>query len=283
MTRSTLEILKEIRALGPFPEVVTRVVELGGQASVIPSDLIEVIQTDPGLTVKVLTLCNSAFYGFQRTIASLDEAGNLLGVRSIVNLVLTSTAKEVFGAATSVTQEERRAQWKKCVANALASRILARTHGMVDEERAYTAGLLQNIGYLVLERHHLDALPALEAEMLGGASLLAAEREVLGLHHAEIGARLATSWGLPEVLVDTIRFHHAPGRATIDPVLTATTHLAETLRWSIGLGDTLNGLSHDVSRSALELTGLNAAHFRGLDEHLLHEIARADDLISSQG
>ena len=86
------DIVQDLRSLEPFPSVATRVLELASDEEVVPSELIEIIQLDPGLTAKVLRLCNSALYGFQREISTLQEAGNLLGVRALVNLVLTSSA-----------------------------------------------------------------------------------------------------------------------------------------------------------------------------------------------
>ena len=86
-------------------------------------------------------------------------------------------------------------------------------------------------------------------------------------------------WGLPEVLVDTIRFHHSPERATIDPVLTSTVHLAERLSFSVGLGDGIGDVTYDVSRAALDVTGLRPAHFKGLNERLTEELNRAHELI----
>jgi HD-like signal output (HDOD) protein len=278
MQTSIVEILNQVRAIDPFPEVANKVLALSNRDDVIPSDLIEVIQVDAILTAKVLRLCNSAYYGFRREIASLQEAGNLLGVHSIVNLVLTSTTKGYFNS-NSESGAGKRDQWQKCVANALSSRLVARLHGRVDEERAYTVGLLQNIGHLVLEPHLTAETDALRWEVAKGANLFDAEHTILGLQHAEIGARMAQRWGLPNVLIDTIRYHHAPHRATEDPVLAATNHLAETLRWAVGLGDGIGDLSYDVAKSALALTGLSTADFLGLDEVLAADLGRAQGLI----
>ena len=98
-----------------------------------------------------------------------------------------------------------------------------------DPEQAYTAGLLANIGLMVLERHMDDARFAIRAVAQSGVAMIEAEKRTLGMHHAEVGARLATRWGLPEILVDTIRNHHTMARATVDPRLTGTAHIADIL------------------------------------------------------
>jgi len=273
------DIVADIRSLEPFPEVASTVLELSVRDDIIPNELIDIIQTDPGITAKLLKLCNSAFYGFQREIASLREAGNLLGVTALVSLVLTSSANRYFRDYGNASTSSQVGLWRRCVASALASRLLARYHGETDPERAYTAGLLQNLGHLVLDRFVDDHSSDLIAALDGGSSLIDAERNVLGLSHAEISARLATRWGLPEVLVDTIRHHHAPENATIDPTLTATIHLAETLTWSIGLGDGVDSRSYGVSSAALAATQLRPADFAGLDRMLTDELERARSLI----
>jgi HD-like signal output (HDOD) protein len=148
----------EMRSLEPFPGVAARVLEVAGRTEVVPSELIELVQTDPGITSKVLKLCNSAYYGFQREIASLHEAGNLLGVTTLVNLVLTSSAGKYFRDYGSAKNRSMEARWEQCVSNAIGARLIAKRHGKVDPDRAYTAGLLENIGHLVLDRFLDEAI-----------------------------------------------------------------------------------------------------------------------------
>lgn len=274
------EIVTEIRTLEPFPQVATRVLELSSQEQVVPGELMEVIQLDPVLTAKVLRLCNSAYYGFQREIASLTEAGNLLGVTTLVNLVLTTSASKYFRNYGQATSRSQRTLWESSVTNALAGRMIAQHNGDSDPERAYTAGLLQNVGLLVLDRHFHDMRGKVAAVARAGYSLIDAEKYTLGMHHAEIGARLATRWELPDVLSDTIRFHHAPEGASVDPVLTAIVHLGETMA-AAGLegdGDEMDGLTYEVCEAALELTNMDPSDFEVIGADLQQELVRAREL-----
>ena len=281
------EILGALKSLEPFPGVARSVLELSASDDAVALDLVAVIRTDPGITAKVLKLCNSAYYGFQREIASIDEAGVLLGVSVLVNLVLTSATSRCFRDYGSASREAHRRLWRECLTNALASRLIAARHGQADGERAYTAGLLQNMGKLVLERFLEREREAVRVAIQAGAPAVEAEREVLGVDHAEIGARLAGSWGLPEVLVDTIRHHHAPERATVAPRLAATIHLAERfaravepVRGPAGAGDAAFGEdSPDQVRAALRVTGLAPADLDALERPLLQELVRAQDFL----
>lgn len=258
MTVETLKsLVTDMRSLAPFPHVATTVLSLASQPGVVPEQLIAVIQTDPGLTAKVLKLCNSAYYGFQREIASLEEAGNMVGVRTLTNLVLTSCSARYFQEQSTASE----AAWQGSVATAVASRMVAQVVGRVEPERAYTSGLLLNVGELVLAQLTDEERDRVEAEVQAGRSRVQAERVILGMSHAEVGARLVTRWMLPEVLTDTIRHHHTPERAERNPLLTATVHLGEALAESLAVEDEDSaaasfGARYGVSDAAWELTDL---------------------------
>lgn len=275
------DLMFEMRSLEPFPGVAARVLEVAGRKEVVPSELIELVQTDPGITSKVLKLCNSAYYGFQREIASLHEAGNLLGVTTLVNLVLTSSAGKYFRDYGSAKSRSMEARWEQCVSNAIGARLIAERHGKVDPERAYTAGLLENIGHLVLDRFLDEAIEEIRGMALGGTDLIEAERQVLGLHHAEIGARLSTRWSLPDVLVEVIRHHHHPELAGPDAALAATIHLAEILTQELAESESTGGLRYSINLKALELIGLQPEDLGDLCETLQAELVLAREFISN--
>lgn len=274
-------VLDEIRTLEPWPPVATKVLRLSQRDDVVPSELVAVIQTDSGLTARVLKLCNSAFYGFQRRIATLPEAGNLLGVQALVNLVLTTCVQQEFRIAGKRDPERARRLWERSVMNALAASLLASFDAEVDRNRAYTAGLLQNIGHLVIDDFLDEHKEEVSRERAAGLDMLAAERKVLGIHHAQIGARLARRWGLPDLIVDVIENHHTPERATIEPRLAAVTHLAESVTYALALGEGLDGLAYTLSESALGLTGFDRGRFEAMEELLLDELRKARQLVEA--
>tara|TARA_R110002072_G_scaffold166989_10_gene320470 strand:+ start:3343 stop:4188 length:846 start_codon:yes stop_codon:yes gene_type:complete len=279
MATQLKNIVADMRSLAPFPTVATSVLALASNEDTVPEDLVTLIQTDPGLTGKVLKLCNSAYYGFQREIASLHEAGNMLGVRTLTNLVLTSSAGNYFqdhGKATGTSQDNL---WEQCVTNAIAARLIARHHRRTDPERAYTAGLLQNVGHLVLDRFYGDETAQVQDQMANGSSRLQAEKSVIGMHHAEIGARLSSRWMLPDVLVDTIRYHHEPQNAENDPALAGTIHLAEALARAACGDEDASRIVYEISDAAYELTDLCAGDLAELDTELASEMQKARDLV----
>lgn len=277
---STLhEVVSSLRSVEPFPGVATTVLQWSGRSDVTPSEVVEVVQADPGLTAKVLKISNSAYYGFHQEISSLREAGNRLGVNVLTNLIVTTCGGRYFRDYGQERDSEAVDLWTRCVTNAISAKLIAQAHGNCDPETAYTAALLQDIGSVVVERFLSEFRSAIIHDVETGGSLLDAERRVLGLNHAEIGARLATRWKLPERLIDTIRYHHTPDKATEDPVLAGTVHLAETLSWAVGAGAGIGDYSFDVSAAAFALTGLEMSGLRGLDSLVMQDLERAKEFI----
>jgi putative nucleotidyltransferase with HDIG domain len=273
------EILATIRTLEPLPEVALRVMTLSRRPDVIPREIAECVQTDPATTAKVLRLCNSAYYGFQRVIASLPEAANLLGTRTLTSLVLTSCGACYFRDVGRSSSSARQALWKRSVANALAAGMLARLHGDVDRNRAYTAGLLQDIGRLALDRYLDEERDAIVAEVRSGTPLLEAEQQVLGIDHAEVGARLVERWSFPDVLVDTIRHHHAPEHATVDAELASLVQLGEHVAGALEGGEGLAGLLGELADYSLDLEGLGGLSIGELESMLASELERAREFV----
>lgn len=275
------QILAGIASLEPMPCVALRVLELSSNEEVMPSELVAVIQADAALTAKVLKLCNSAFYGFRREIGSLQEAGNMLGVSALVGLVLTSCTGRYFRNYGRGVEQNGHRQWEHAVGNALAVHLLAELQGGVDKNRAYTAGLLQNIGQLVMQRFLESDAEQLSAAVEEGADLLSAEVSVFGIHHAEVGARLCERWSFPEVLVDTIRHHHTPDEASADPLLASLVHIGQDLAASVGANQNPGGLRYELSDSALARAGIPLPELEAFPEQLEAQLARAAALVDA--
>jgi len=185
-------ILDEVKSLETLPQVALRVMALSQDEDLVPRDLVEVIQTDAGLTAKILKLVNSAYYGFRREIASLPEAGNLLGTAKLISLVLTSCSARYFRHYGAQSGDAARRMWERSLSSALAAGLLSRARGGVERERAYTAGLLANVGQLVMARFLPEAEAELRSAISAGSPRLAAEEQVLAaVNPAASESRLA--------------------------------------------------------------------------------------------
>ncbi|MEW6072936.1 MAG: HDOD domain-containing protein [Planctomycetota bacterium] len=275
------EVLLDIERLEPFPEVAVRVLELSLQEDLGPREIVEVIQTDAGITAKVLKLANSALQGARTAIASVEQAGVHLGEKALLSMVMTSASQSFFMGLGASTPRSNHSLWEESVANGVAARLLARHAGHPDPEVAYTVGLLQNLGLIVLDRFLARERDEILGHVDTGMGMLQAERLHLGLSHAQIGARLARRWKFPSVLIDAILHHHTPHLAVIDPKLCAVTNLAEGVTWRILGEEGVSALTYGVSGQTLRLVKMDQAELPKIGHEVVAELQRQRDVIGT--
>ncbi len=191
------------RRLPPLSTVASRIVQQANEADPDLSVLARLIELDPALTVAVLRLVNSPFYGLSRQVGTVNEAIMVLGMATVRRVAIASAVSQPLqqlGLKRSLVH----AMWRKAIAGAvLAARLL---DGHADSQLAFTAGVLQDLGRLELHLRSVDDYAAMEA--LSGQQLCAAEVAAFGLHHAAAGAELAQAWSLPATIVEAIAQHH---------------------------------------------------------------------------
>jgi HD-like signal output (HDOD) protein len=222
------EILQHIETLEPFPRIVVQVLELiSNDASA--EELVNLIEQDAGITSKVLSLANSAGQGSQFEIDSIQAATTRLGLQAVGNLALTSGCSSRWTGYGGSSTDSQRGLWQESLHIALFARELATVDGRVDPELAYTVGLLQNIGHIVVNRFLRQEAAEIAQRMQEGMGLLAAERSVLGVDHAQCGALMVRQWGLPRGVIRGVQFHHGANNAGEDALLCSLCGLAEQL------------------------------------------------------
>ena len=193
-----------------LPEVVLKINELVNAEDTSAAQIAEVISQDPALATRILRVANSSMYGSQRQIDSITRAVALLGTKQIRDLVLTTTAAKVFqGIPNEVISVED--FWHHSLYCALLARELAKLSRRVNADTMFTAGLLHDIGQLVMfnripEQSSAAILLTIQGE--SGLEPYQAEQQLLGFDHAEVGAALARHWHLPDILVSCIGYHH---------------------------------------------------------------------------
>lgn len=230
-------ILRDLHGIPPMPHVIQKVMSMTQDPDITADQLNEVITLDQALTANVLKLCNSAYYGLPRQIASVSQAVTYLGFQTIRNLVLTSFLSEVYGGAVAGSGTGS-GLWEHSIAASAASQLICRQVKRPDaNDISFTCGLLHDIGKTILMKFSRETMP----EILGkvekeGKSFFEAEREVLGFDHAALGAKVADVWNFPPTLVQAIGLHHTPERAQGDRFLTHVTHLANHLAIEYGAG-----------------------------------------------
>lgn len=242
MAADHAEILKLVEKMPAFPQAVTRVLDLTSRAECSPKELVKVIERDPIMTVKVLKLVNSAYYGLSKPIKSINHAVVYVGFNTIKNLSLTIAAIGMLPK-----KNEIRFDMNEFLMHSLGvagvSKILANKLGIRDKDTPdyYVAGLLHDFGKVVLTQFKPQEFrQALDMAADGNMPLFEAEQEIFGIDHAEIGGLLAESWKLPEALVDCIRNHHKPEAETENSKMRDSIYAANLIVHSIPFGESGN-------------------------------------------
>jgi two-component system cell cycle response regulator len=205
--------IRQCPNLPSLPAIAVQVLELAQKADVDIAEIARTISKDPALSGKILRTVNSSFYGRSQNISTISHALVILGLQSVKTLVLG------FSLVMSFAREKPRGfkhldYWKRSAYAATAARVLCVKLKIVQQEEAFLAALLQDIGMLVLDRVLADEYGALYARATSHAQLSELEVQALGTDHAEVGGMLAEQWKLPPLLTTPITSHHKPQDVT---------------------------------------------------------------------
>jgi len=255
------EAVQQLRAdviarknLPTIPTVLTRILRLIESETGSGRELIEVIEHDQVLTAKLLRLANSAFFGQSRRVATVPRAVVLLGYSTVRNLALGVKVWDALGRGIARGRLEE--LWMHAVAVAVSLKTLAARLRTGNPDEAFTAGLLHDIGRLVLASRFQRDYWRVLGEAGEGETVEAVESASFGVDHAEVGGWVLESWGLPPAIVEAVRLHHGSGsRPGLAGLLALTNRL---VAWT----DLASGTVRPEAEVLLESTaarGLTAA------------------------
>ena len=226
------QVVGSIDKLPSIPSTYQKLSEALSTDEATAAEVGRIIAQDLGMTAKILKLVNSAFFGLRRELSNPTEAVTYLGTETVRSLVL---ANGIFEESTplrtrSISLEEI---WAHSLAVGQRAREIMHIlkTSEADQNDAFTSGLLQDAGTLILARHFPEAYDEiLELVVREDCPPPLAEQRVLGVNHAEVGAYLIGLWGLPSVIVRCIQYHHNPAQAQEDirrPNPVCAVHLAD--------------------------------------------------------
>jgi len=221
--------------LPEIPTIIFKLNDIIADPFSSAEDIARVISTSPGLCAILLRIVNSAFYGFPSRIDSIARAVTVIGTKEVSALAMGITAMEVFKDIPP-TVFDMQAFTHHSLACGVLARVLAANGKLRNTEQMFVAGLLHDIGRLVIFRYFpRQAASLLSGGAAGGESLYAREKAVMGFRHTDIAADLFEKWKLPMALTQNVVYHHRPSAAQ-DPVKAAVVHLADIIAHSLGEG-----------------------------------------------
>jgi putative nucleotidyltransferase with HDIG domain len=200
-----------LQHLPAAPTVVVKLVALFRKHNLEVDEIVSLMSQDPSLTAEVLRSANSAYFGDDDQVVGVFEAIMRLGLYKVYQMAMANFGATVLSFSRNVGGIDVETLWRHSAAVASAAGLIARK---VEEPEAlaFTAGLLHDVGKIVLGAAEGTAYAALAREAVEtGVPLQQAEAKRFGFGHAEVGARLLAKWGLPEEIAVPVRFHHEVG------------------------------------------------------------------------
>ncbi len=211
-----LRLTAAVDSMPAFPKSVHKILTLTRDVACAPKDLVHVIDKDPVVTVKVLRVVNSAYYGLSRQITSIDQAVVFLGFNSIKNLALSIAAIGMLPESPMAGFDGQRYLFHSLTCASMA-RQLAHRLPQSDPQDCFIAGLLHDFGKVVVAQFMpVEFRRSMELSVWKDVSLHVALQEVVGVDHASIGAMLAHKWHFADDLVQTIAHLHQPEKYDTD-------------------------------------------------------------------
>jgi putative nucleotidyltransferase with HDIG domain len=222
MIRMTDELTKKLAsavdAMPAFPNSVQKVLELTRNPNCAPKDLVQVIEKDPVVTVKILRVVNSAYYSLPKQITSIGHAVVYLGFNTIKNLALSIAAIGMLPKENEAGFDPQQYLLHSLTTAGISKQLALRVED-ADPMDCFIAGLLHDFGKVVLAQFMpKEFRMALETSQWNGTSLHLALREVIGVDHAVIGAMLVEKWRFAPHLIETIRHQYGPELADSDMI-----------------------------------------------------------------
>ena len=264
-----MELTRLVDKMPAFPVSVQRVIELTSDIQCDPRELVHALDHDPVLTVKILKVANSAYFGVATRIASIKHAVVYLGLNTVKHIAVTVASIGVMPRTNSAGLDMD-SFLSHALATAVITRNLARQNRVspVHIQEHFVAGLLHDIGKVVWAHFRPEAYQeVLQLEQSQDISHLVAEAEILGSTHDELGGLLAEKWQFAQPLIEAIRHHHIVAEVSPGNIMRDTVYLG-------------NQLAHvREGRDVPELHPRLQERFRGNAAEILDRMTNLDDEI----
>jgi len=223
-------LLKQAGELPSLPEVYIRVTELLETDTSTAAKIGEAVQTDPTLTARILKLINSAYFGLRNPVTSIPQAVTLLGRQQLQQVLVGSVLAGVF-KDFDITSFPLRDFWQHCVKTAIIARQLAMQNArIIDHEAFFTAGLLHDIGWLVIAKVNPGSyIQITEIAKAENREMTEVEVDKFGVTHIEIGVALLEKWGIPGLITQCVKKHHDSDHVEPYAIETSVVYIANRL------------------------------------------------------
>lgn len=255
---SVQDVVRRVSTVVSPPQVYQKLVEVINHPRSGPADVGRVLSEDSGLTSRLLKLVNSAMFSFPQRIGNVGHAVQVVGTAQVRDLALATSIVSTFdGVPEDLIDME--SFWRHSLVCGVSARVLAAQRRENNVERFFVAGLLHDVGRLVLLQVETERMrECVERVRASGEHLHEVEREVMGFDHAQVGAALMGSWNFPGVFTEVVGYHHAPALASRFPVEAAAVHAGDVIANGLRIGSSGQARVPSLQPGAWEQLGIDA-------------------------
>ncbi|HKK90493.1 MAG TPA: HDOD domain-containing protein [Desulfobacteraceae bacterium] len=256
---SLQELIKEIKNLEPVPAVVNQLLASADDPHCSMTTISDIVQYDPAITANLIRTCNSAYFGLSNPVESVRDAVSLLGMDQIVELVLLNNSRKALSKKQKGYGLDKGAMWRYSVSSALIARGISQKTDAENHNTLFTAALLKDIGKTVLDRFVTNAFDKITHLVKDeGYSFSEAEKQLIGIDHAELGAMIVKIWKFSPTMVKIIRHHHLSDENLRNDRDIATVYLADCICMMMGIGVGADGLAYRFHGDVLQNLNINS-------------------------
>ncbi len=257
------DITETIDTLQPVPQTALKIMRIIRKEDYDISDISEELAKDQVLSARTLSLCNSTLFAGITKIETLNDAIVLLGESILVQSILTAAVHSFYNQTGTVGYSLcKGGLFFHALGCAITAKKIARMTKIISPQKAYTAGLLHDIGKVVLDQYIANVYPMFFREIqIRGKDSIDAEKKFLGTDHCNTGAFLATKWNFPVSLVETILFHHNPEKAIKHKKTVCIVYIANLLMTMFNTGFEINRIKPEKLARCLATIDLNITDF----------------------
>ncbi|MBF0558143.1 MAG: HDOD domain-containing protein [Nitrospirae bacterium] len=267
--------IETVDTLPTIPSILRKLLAVIEKPKISINEIGSFIANDPVLTSRVLKVVNSPIYGFPGRISSLNQALILLGLNVVRGMLLGVSVFEAM-------QKTMVGLWEHSLGCAIASRIIAKKKGLKEPEEISIAGLLHDIGKVVMglkfpDEYALAVGDAQKSEVF----MIDAERKHFNITHADAGGWISLKWNFPQNLVEPIEYHHKPHLSKNVPLQTAIVHFADIMTRAAGFGFSGDNFVPAVHPSVWPVLGLSDAELKEIIQEFEESLGQAEDFLLS--
>jgi putative nucleotidyltransferase with HDIG domain len=273
------KLLQKIETLPTLPIVVTRIMQLVENPKTAAVEISKVVSLDPALTVKILKIVNSAYYGFPKQITTITHAIMILGFEDVKNIAMGISVFDIFKnkGVKDVVEFDRVGFWQHSIAVGSCTKLLAKKLRYKNPEEAFICGLLHDIGKIILDQYfHEEFNAVMQLAREENLLFINAEKRLNDMDHPEIGRIVAKKWGLPSTIVDCIASHHNPVGCETNQLVVALVHASDVFCKIQKIGNSGDMLVPQLQKTAWDQLKLQPTDLTKLYEELREEVKKAD-------